>query len=461
MSMNVDIATVWQQSLDDLRHDTSLKAADIKTWLEPLRIDLQGEDTIRLEAINDIFVGKIKKEYLGKIEQVVKARSHGKIDKIIIEAFKYDQSVQFGDDKSVNINTQKKHKEIQDSTEITGSDPLQSDYTFDNFVKGKSNSLAYNVSLDLAKKGTQSVYRSLFIYGSSGFGKTHLMQAVAHRYQRAGRKFCYFKHENFVRKVVNASRMNQVEDFIKQVCQADLLIIDDIHFLNASEKPFTADILLRLYDEFNQEGRSIILASDKAPMMLTGFGQRFLSRFASGMTVMIEPPEIDTRVQILEKRASILKMHLPKDCALFIAQNMPADVRQLIGALNQVYANQELQQSQVDIHLVKFALKDKIVARTQSLNAENIKAVVAEYYGLSPKDLVGKKRTRNIARPRQMAMALVRELTNKSYPDIGQDFGGRDHSTVMYACEKVEELKQTDPITDKDYMALMATLGVM
>ena len=188
------------------------------------------------------------------------------------------------------------------------------------------------------------------------------------------------------------------------------------------------------------------------------FDEHFLSRFDSGLSVAIEPPDIELRMQILQKKATGLGMDIPKECALFISQNVPSDVRRLEGALAQVHAMASLTGQEVDLPLVKKALKDRIEARVRATSAENIRDVVAEYYSVSVKDMMGKKRSREIVRPRQMAMALIRELTRDSFPEIGQVFGGRDHSTVMHACEKVQELRQSDASVEKDYQALMATL---
>ena len=245
---------------------------------------------------------------------------------------------------------------------------------------------------------------------------------------------------------------------IKRICRADLLIVDDVHLINNKNGPKVSQLLMTLFGEFTKGDKCLILASDKPPAQMANFDGRFLSRFSSGLTAAIEPPDIETRMQILQKKASIMNMDLPKECALFIAQNIPPDVRRLEGALNQVQANAAIIGDKIDLRLVRHALKDRIEAKARAVNAENIKDVVAEYYGIAQKDLIGKKRTRTIARPRQMAMALIRELTQDSFPEIGQAFGGRDHTTVMYACEKISQLCQTDPNIQKDYQSLMATL---
>lgn len=265
--------------------------------------------------------------------------------------------------------------------------------------------------------------------------------------------------DHFFRITKDAFRDRKVDQLVKKICKADLLIIDDIHLINGKSAPHISDLLLTIFSDFSKNKKNrIILASDRQPAQLNNFDERFKSRFSSGLNVLIEPPDIDMRVQILEKKASVLGMDLPKECALFIAQNVAPDVRRLEGALNQVHANFVMSGEPVTLSLVRHAIKDHIEARARAVNADNIRDLVAQYYGISAKDLMGKKRARNIARPRQMAMALIRELTQDSFPEIGQFFGGRDHTTVMHACKAIEELRVTDVKVDKAYQALKATL---
>lgn len=462
MMTKIDVTQVWQLVLDDLRHDFDIKndtkkINEIKMLLVPLKVE-QSNDVLELMAINDVFVAQIQERFLEKITPLVKKHTDGLLTKVLVKAIPFVIQQKNTDDEN-NKKIDKKNK-ISAESKVEQSSVLNPLFTFENFVKGKSNTLAYNMCYEFTKKGADAVYNSLFLYGSSGFGKTHLIQAVAHRYQKAGRSFCYFGSEHFVRQVVGAFKGKKIDEFVKNVSEADLLIIDDVHIIKSDNMKHTADILLSLYDEFNRPGKCIILVSDKTPTQLEGFSSRFISRFSSGLTIAIDPPEMDMRVQILQKKAMMFYgLDLPKECAIFIAQNMPANVRALEGAVKKVFASSSLNGGVIDINLVKLALKDQIVARTQALNADNIKAVVAEYYGISVKDIMGKKRSRNIARPRQVAMALTRQFTNDSYPDIGQAFGGRDHSTVMHACDKVNELREEDPVFDRDYQTLSATLG--
>lgn len=436
---------LWERCLADLKHEVT--QTEYQQWLLPLGARVEGA-TLVLTVINPFFVASIKTNFLTQIETLVHRHSDGQVNQVVLEL------MQSGSPAPNTKSTKVKAKPIDESN------ALDLGYTFDAFVKGKSNTLAYNACYELAKKAGESTYPSLFIYGLSGLGKTHLMQSVAHRYQKNGLKFCYFTSDGFIKQagMAFASKTKTVEEFRSNVTKADILIIDDIHLISPSKKPATAELMLQLYSEFIEQGKRVILASNRPPTQMEGFDSRFLSRFVGGLTVAIEPPEMETRVQILEKKADHLQMVLPKECAIFIAQNIPPDVRHLEGALKQVHANAQMLGVPVDINLVRQALKSQIMARARTINAENIKDIVAEYYGISVKDLLGKKRARPIARPRQMAMALTREFAGDSFPDIGQAFGGRDHSTVMHACEQIEKLRQTDPSVEKDYKALSATL---
>lgn len=442
--MQLGVEELWQHCLQTLRQD--IEETEYQQWLLPLVASVQ-DDALVLDAINAYFVKHIEKNYLDKITALTKEYSQGVVTVVYVRVRQ-------------SVEPSKPIKSTKVGVQLDVSDQINPAYTFDVFVRGKSNTLAYNACYDMAKKGAESSYGSLFIYGVPGVGKSHLMQAVAHRYQRAGKKICYFSADGFMQKVARAFLENAIGNFQKSVNEAELLIIDDVHKMPSNKKPQMANVLLGLYSDFTQHGKRVILTSDKLPMQMEGFDARFLSRFSGGLTVAIDPPEMETRVQILEKKAALLGLVLPKECAIFIAQNTSPDVRQLEGALNNIHAHATLLGlgQVVDIGLVSQALKSHIVARARSINSDSIKDMVAEYFGISVKDLVGKKRARNIARPRQIAMALTREFTNDSFPDIGQAFGGRDHSTVIHACEKVVELMKEDPVFEKDYKALATTL---
>ncbi len=457
----------WQSCLNELKHE--LKESELNQWLRSLKpAFMKGE--LVLFAINDVFIRRIEAFYYDKI--------CGVVTRLANERHLHGQDIAIGGvvlkimpltPKSPNLNKpvkkQKPTKSTKKPEKIEESQPLEDRFTFENFVKGKSNALAYNACQELTKnlsdKSTAKHDTHLyFIYGSSGLGKTHLMHAVAHRYERAGLLVCYFSKDQFFKVTINALRGGEggADALLRRICQADLLIVDDVHMINNKNGPKVSQFLMTVFSEFTKGDKRLILASDRPPSQMQDFDTRFLSRFEGGLSLPIEPPDIEMRMQILQKKAILLGMDLPKDCAIFMAQNMPPDVRRLEGALNQVRANALLVGGEVTLSLVRHAIKDRIEARARAVNAENIRDLVAEYYGVSVKDLIGKKRARNIARPRQMAMALVRELTQDSFPEIGQVFGGRDHTTVMHACEKISELRAQEASVEKDYQALLATL---
>lgn len=450
----------WQMCLDELRHD--VKESELNQWLKALKPVITKGDLV-LFAINHVFIRRIEDFYYEKICAVV-ARLCDRSDNNISVRRVRLQVMPLTPRSADGTSTKKtKPKTPKKPTKIEEGQALDERFTFENFVKGKSNALAYNACQELIKNlGDNKLDKHdthlYFIYGSSGLGKTHLMHAVAHRYEKAGFLTCYFGKDQFFKVVINALRGDGADALLKHICQADLLVVDDVHMINNKNGPKVSQFLMTLFGEFTKGDKRLILASDRPPSQMQDFDTRFLSRFEGGLSLAIEPPDIEMRMQILQKKADLLGMDLPKDCAIFMAQNMPPDVRRLEGALNQVRANALLVGGDITLSLVRHAIKDRIEARARAVTASNIRDLVAEYYGVSTKDLIGKKRARNIARPRQMAMALVRELTQDSFPEIGQAFGGRDHTTVMHACEKIAQLRQEELTIEQDYQALLATL---
>ncbi len=485
----IDTAILWDKCLDDLRY--RVKDNVFTMWLRPLSVHKE-EQTLVIRAPNDYFVTYIKKNHLADIEQLVIKHSQNTIEEVVVRVDNNSHStvqdidnsetetvnnnetsstslftgnqlsptLASSDNNAKELNTKQQINTSQaaliDSADIKSLSYLNPDFTFETFVTGKSNNLAYKACYELTKPQSKNRHNPLFIYGPSGLGKTHLMHSVAQRYLKNNRSFYYFTSEKFINQLVYSLRNNKIEDFKKKIKKVDLLIVDDIHVLAGKTK--SSNEFLTLFADFTSGDKQLILASDRHPSQMTEFDERFRSRFSWGLTVAVEPPEIDTRVQILQKKADSYGMLLPKECALFIAQNVVSNVRRLEGALNQVFANANLTGAPITLEMVQYALKDIVAMRVQAVNMDNIRKVVAEYYDITVKDLMGRKRTRTIARPRQIAMALSRELTGDSYPDIGQSFGGRDHTTVMHGCDKVAELRAADPAFDKDYKALAMML---
>lgn len=470
----MNMSSLWEKCLDELRYQ--VKDNVFTMWLRPLSATVI-DDLLVIKAPNEYFVSYLTHNHLNEIEQLAKKHSNHQIDgvSIVVDGQQPKTSsilaLDVPDDMPISRdvkgvvtpNTHRGGKDVKDVLLVGSSDDLQKslsylnpEFSFDTFVTGKSNSLAYKACHEISKRNPQTRHNPLFIYGPSGLGKTHLIHSVAHRYLKSNRSFYYFTSDKFVNQMVAAIRNGKIEEFKKKIKQVHLLIVDDIHVLAGKTK--TSSEFLSLFADFTMGDKQLILASDRHPSQLTEFDERFRSRFSWGLSVAIEPPEIDTRMQILQKKAEILGIDLPKECALFIAQNVVSNVRRLEGALNQVVANANLTGAPITLEMVQYALKDIIAMRVQAVNMDNIRKVVAEYYDVSVKDLMGKKRTRSIARPRQIAMSLARELTGDSFPDIGQSFGGRDHSTVMHACDKVAKLREQDSVLDKEYKALSLML---
>ncbi len=461
-----ELLPLWKKCLNELKYQ--VKDNVFTMWLRPLVAEFNG-DVLEIKAPNEYFVKEINKDYLPLILQAVKKHSDGKVTEVVVcvaqrapvahSSLENNSNVypEYKENKTPITSSEsvlEKSKELP--VELSSSNDLNPSFTFDTFVTGKSNSFAYKACYELSKRKNENQHNPLFIYGGSGLGKTHLMHALAHRYVKSNRTFYYFTSDKFVNQMVYALRMSKIEEFKQRIQKVDLLIIDDIHVLAGKTK--TTAEFLTLFSDFTNGDKQLILASDRHPAQLTEFDSRFRSRLYGGLSVAVEPPELETRVQILYKKAEGLNIVLPKECALFIAQHVVSNVRSLEGALNQVLAHANLTGSPISLEMVKYALKDIVAMRVQAVSIDNIRKVVAEYFNVSVKDLMSKKRTRTIARPRQIAMALSRELTKESFPDIGQYFGGRDHTTVMHACTKVDELRLTDPKFDKDYKSLSVML---
>lgn len=443
---------LWALCLAQLK--LAVSEVDFNQWLRPITPAMQG-DTLVLSAINPVYIERVQKYYLPTIEEVLRAQTHGQI--------RLKTQVKSRAPKSV-----KKKNTEKSACVIEGSTPISELHTFDNFVKGKSNALAYNACRELSlglgqKRGGVLDNHLLFVYGASGLGKTHLISAVAHCYQQAGLSYCFFDKDSFFKVATTALRLEKtetgrVESMMERIGGADLFIFDDVHMIDVKGSPKVAGLLMQLFSKFTKGNKRLILVSDSSPSRMLNFDERFLSRFAGGLSLPIDSPDMETRIQILQKKAQVKHIQLPKECAIFIAQNIPFDVRGLEGALDQVSAYALTTGDAVSLPLVRQALKDRLALGVSMLSTKSILEVVAEYYELTIKELLGKGRARHIARPRQMAMALTRELTQDSYPEIGQAFGGRDHTTVMHACEVIQTLRQTEVQVDRDYQALITTL---
>ncbi len=334
---------------------------------------------------------------------------------------------------------------------------IVSDNTFANFVEGKSNQLARAAAMQVAENPGGS-YNPLFLYGGVGLGKTHLMHAVGNALaqKKANAKIVYLHSERFVADMVKALQLNAINDFKRYYRSVDALLIDDIQFFANKER--SQEEFFHTFNALLEGGQQIILTCDRYPREIKGLEERLKSRFGWGLTVAVEPPELETRVAILMKKAEQSNMELSRDSAFFIAQRIRSNVRELEGALRRVMAQAQFQGRKIDIELIKDSLKDLLSLQDRLVSIDNIQKTVAEYYKIKLADLLSKRRSRSVARPRQVAMALAKELTSHSLPEIGDAFGGRDHTTVLHACRKIQELKETTSDIREDVNNLLRIL---
>ena len=335
---------------------------------------------------------------------------------------------------------------------------LNSAFTFDTFVEGKSNQLALAAAQQVAENPGGS-YNPLFIYGGVGLGKTHLMHAVgnAMRERKPDAKIVYLHSERFVADMVKALQLKAIDEFKQFYRSVDALLIDDIQFFAGKDR--SQEEFFHTYNALLERGQQMILTCDRYPKEIDGVEERLKSRFGWGLTVAVEPPELETRVAILINKAEQTGMDLSRDAAFFIAQRIRSNVRELEGALKRVMAHAQFSGRVIDIDLIRESLKDLLALQDKLVTIDNIQRVVADYYKLKMSDLLSKRRSRSVARPRQIAMALAKELTNYSLPEIGEAFGGRDHTTVLHACRKVKELEQSDREVERDLKNLFRTLS--
>ena len=346
-------------------------------------------------------------------------------------------------------------------TEIEGGighrSNLNNDFTFENFVVGKSNQLGLAAATQVAEN-PGGAYNPLFIYGGVGLGKTHLMHAVGNALQqrKPGSKVVYLHSERFVADMVKALQLNAINEFKRFYRSVDALLIDDIQFFAGKDR--SQEEFFHTFNALLEGGHQIIVTCDRYPKEIDGLEERLKSRFGWGLTVAIEPPELETRVAILKRKADQVGMSLPNEAAFFIAQRIRSNVRELEGTLKRVIANAHFTGREIDVDLVRESLKDLLALQDRLVSIDNIQRVVAEYYKIKVSDLLSKRRNRSVARPRQVAMYLAKDLTNHSLPEIGDSFGGRDHTTVLHACRKIKELLDTDADIKEDVKNLLRTL---
>ena len=444
----------WDNCLDYFK--TVLSAQQFKTWVQPLDGSIIDNDIVII-APNNFLLVWARDNYSKDFRRLGK-EVHG-TNLSIVFSIKPSTPIEY-DKMSVPVNNE---ATITSSTtehqpaKSTRAPQLNPAFTFESFVTGRGNQLARAAAIQVCDNPAIA-YNPLFIYGGVGLGKTHLIQAIGNVIASStpNAKILYIHAEKYVTDVVSAYQHKSFEQFKQFYHSLDLLLIDDIQFF--AKKARTQEEFFYLFNALTQSKKQVIMTCDTFPREISGMEDRLVSRFGSGLTVAIEPPELELRVAILLKKADIDNINLSEEVAFFVATHIQSNVRELEGALKRITAYANFTKEQISVHLAKEALKDLLASNSKFITMDSVQKCVADYYKLKVSDMFSKKRTRSIARPRQMAMALSKELTNHSLPDIGDAYGGRDHTTVLHACRKIAELRATDTNTNRDFNALIQIL---
>lgn len=473
--------SMWKQCNHCLQDE--LPSQQFNTWIRPLQAEVVGRQ-ITLFAPNRFVKDWVKNKYLERIVEIVAELSPDQGLDVSLEISSNSglnktsppttssRQVHTEPNKTVaHKNTDKLRSSYPSLSGATNSRPrkveveggiqhqnfLMENYTFDTFVEGKSNQLARAASRQVAEN-TGGAYNPLFLYGGVGLGKTHLMHAVGNALmsRKPDAKVVYLHSERFVADMVKALQLNAINEFKRFYRSVDALLIDDIQFFAGKER--SQEEFFHTFNALLEGGQQMILTCDRYPKEISGLEERLKSRFGWGLTVAVEPPELETRVAILLKKAEQAKIVLPDEAAFFIAQRIRSNVRELEGALKRVIASAHFTGRLIDIDLIRESLKDLLALQDKQISMDNIQRTTAEYYKIKISDMMSKRRSRSVARPRQVAMALAKELTNHSLPEIGDSFGGRDHTTVLHACRKIKELQETDADIREDFKNLLRSL---
>ncbi len=444
-------ASLWARCVCAL--EAELPEQQFNTWVRPLQA-LEGAGALKLLAPNRFVVEWINERLLPRIGELLRDKSTGDVPIVTVEV---------GSRSPVNepppppVPALEPAKRPRRGEGLVIGARLNADFSFATFVEGKSNQMAKAASLQVAENPGKA-YNPLFLYGGVGLGKTHLMHAIAHciREQNEEARIAYVHSERFVSDMVRALQHNSMNEFKTAYRSLDALLIDDIQFFAGKDR--SQEEFFHTFNALLEGQHQVILSCDRYPKEVDGLEERLKSRFGWGLTVAIEPPELETCVAILMSKSRQFGMPLPEEVAFFIAKRIRSNVRELEGALRRVIANARFTGRPITLEFTKEALKDLLSLQAKLVTIENIQKTVADYYKVRVADLLSKRRSRSVARPRQVAMALAKELTSQSLPEIGDAFGGRDHTTVLHACKRIKELRDIDIRMSEDYSNLLRTL---
>ncbi|OOG23487.1 chromosomal replication initiation protein DnaA [Thioalkalivibrio denitrificans] len=450
------VSPLWQQCVAKLERE--LSEQQLNTWIRPLHA-IEDDNALRLLAPNRFVLDWVRDHFFQRIDQVVGNLSGSR--RVLLEVgtgAPVPAGPGGGSASPVQVvqEAPPAHRPAASSPQFTNN--LNPNFTFENFVEGKSNQLARAASLQVATN-VGHAYNPLFLYGGVGLGKTHLMHAIGNAIlaHRPDAKVVYLHSERFVADMIKALQHNAIDEFKRYYRSVDALLIDDIQFFAGKER--SQEEFFHTFNALLESQQQVILTCDRYPKEVDGLEERLKSRFGWGLTVAIEPPELETRVAILQRKAEQTNAELPSEVAFFVAKRIRSNIRELEGALRRVIANAHFTGRPITLDFAKEALRDLLALQDKLITIDNIQKTVAEYYKIRVSDLHSTRRSRSITRPRQLAMALAKELTNHSLPEIGEAFGGRDHTTVLHACRKMVELRESDARINEDYTNLLRTLS--
>ncbi len=460
--------SVWEKCLDHLQNEIS--SQQFNTWIRPLQAELR-QQCLYLLAPNRFVLDWINQHYFGRIKDLVTdaSFSNDPCKQVLLEigskgshansAVISRPSHNVAEPRMATASNEQISSVVKSNKpSIAHHSNLNRKFTFDNFVEGKSNQLARAACMQVGENPGES-YNPLFLYGGVGLGKTHLMHAVGNAIldNKPDAKILYLHSERFVADMVRALQTNTMDTFKAYYRTVDALLIDDIQFFAGKDR--TQEEFFHTFNALLEGQKQIILTCDRYHKEIDGVEERLKSRFGWGLAVASEPPELETRVAILMKKAEQSQFELPYEVAFFIAKRIRSNVRELEGALKRVIANAHFTGREINLEFTREALKDLISLQDKLVTIDNIIKTAAEYYKIKVSDILSKRRSRSVARPRQMAMALSKELTNHSLPEMGDAFGGRDHTTVLHACRTIHKLRQSDPDIEEDYNNLLRILS--
>ena len=440
---------IWTRCLAGMKEE--LPGSEFNTWILPLQLVEKNADLCLL-APNKFIKDTVEREYLLRIKTLL-------IQQGLIQG---ELKIEIGgnelEKKSLPMQSSSNSNTFATRERFFPLLELNKEFTFDSFVEGRSNQLARAAALQVSENVGGSSYNPLLLYGGVGLGKTHLMHAVGNSIaeRHPSLKVAYMYSQRFMEDMVRAIERGKMADFTQYYRTVNVLLMDDIQFLAKGMK--TQEEFFHVFNRLQEDGSQIVLTCDRYPKEIDGLEERLESRFVWGMTAPVEPPELETRVAILMKKAELEGVVLPSDTAFFLGERIRSNVRELEGALKRVIANAKFTGREINIEQARDALRDLIAIQDRQVSIENIQKTVADYYKVRVGELNSKRRTRSIARPRQLAMAISKAITTHSLPEIGDSFGGRDHTTVLHACRKIEELRECNSDIRDDYNNLLRIL---